>query len=58
MCIFIVAFDVFTHRSKKKKKKVTNFSASMDGPGDYYVKCNKPVSERQIPYAFAYICGI
>ena len=26
------------------------FCDSMDGPGEYYAKCNKPYRERQITY--------
>ena len=32
-----------------KKKKNFTLCYSMDGPGDYYAKWNKPVRERQIP---------
>ena len=33
-----------------KKEGTLTFCYSMDGPGDYYAKLNKPVSERQIPF--------
>ena len=35
--------------SPKKGGNLT-FSYSMDGPGDYYAKWNKPARERQKPY--------
>ena len=35
-----------THLLKKEGTLI--FCNSMDGPGDYYAKWNKPVSERQI----------
>ena len=28
---------------------------SMDGTGEHYAKCNKPGSERQIPYDLTFI---
>ena len=31
---------------------------SMDGPGEYYVKCNKPFRERQIPYDFTHMWNL
>ena len=37
--------------SHKKEQNFT-FCNSMDGPGEYYAKWNKPVTERQIPYDF------
>ena len=35
-------------------KKEENFTLcdSIDGPGEHYAKCNKPVRERQLPYDF------
>ena len=30
----------------------------MDGPGEYYVKENKPVREIQIPYDFTYMWNL
>ena len=38
-------------------KKEENFTLcdSMDGPGEYYAKWNKPVRERQIPYDFTHV---
>ena len=30
----------------------------MDGPGDYYVKWNKPIRERHIPYDFPYMWNL
>ena len=33
-----------------KKEGTLTFCDSMDGPADGYVKWNKPVGERQIPY--------
>ena len=40
----------------KKKKKEENFilSDSMDEPGEYYAKWNKPGGERQISYALTF----
>ena len=41
-----------------KKKKILPFvTDSMDGPGEYYVKWNKPVRERQY-HMIALICEI
>ena len=37
---------------------IFTFSDSMDGPGDYYVKCNKPVRETQIPYDLIYMWNL
>ena len=34
----------------RKKEETLNFHDSMDGTGECYSKCNKPVGERQIPY--------
>ena len=33
----------------KKEENLTLWD-SMDGPGEHYVKWNKPVRERQVPY--------
>ena len=38
-----------------KKEGNLTFCNSMDGPGEYYVKWNKPVRERQIPYDLTYM---
>ena len=35
-----------------KKEESFTLCDSMDGLGKHYVKCNKPVRERQIPYDF------
>ena len=44
------------HGSKKKEEEETlTFFDSMGGPGDYYAKWNKSVSERQIPYNLTYM---
>ena len=40
--------------SHKEEGNLT-FCDSMDGPGEYYGKWNKPVRERQVPYNFIYI---
>ena len=37
------------------KKKELTFCYIMAGPGEYYVKCNKPLRERQIPYDLTYV---
>ena len=34
----------------RKKEGIPIVCDSMDGTGDYHVKGNKPVGERQIPY--------
>ena len=41
-------------------KKGENFTLcdSMDGPGKYYAKLNKPVRERQMPYDFAHMWNL
>ena len=38
----------------KRKQGNLTFCDSLDRPGDYYVKLNKPVSERQLPYDLTY----
>ena len=38
-----------------KKKKFLPFVDSMDGPGEHYAKCNKPVRERQIAWFHSYM---
>ena len=40
-------------RSRKKEGAPT-ICDSMDGTGEHYPKCNKPGSERQIPYDLNY----
>ena len=40
-----------------KKEKFT-LCNSMDGPGEYYAKWNKPVRERQIPYDFTHMWNL
>ena len=37
------------------KERNLTFCNSMDGPGDYYAKWNKPVRERQTPYDPTYM---
>ena len=34
----------------RKKGGAPTFRDSMDGPGEYYNKWNKPLNERKIPY--------
>ena len=36
------------------KKKIL-LCDSVDGPGEHYVKWNKPVRERQMPYEFTHV---
>ena len=43
--------------SRTKVGNLTLYN-SMDGPGQYYAKCNKPVRERQIPYDFTYMWNV
>ena len=38
-----------------KKEGNLIFCGSMDGPGDYYAKWNKPVRERQITHNITYM---
>ena len=38
----------------RKKEGRPPFCDSMDGTGEYYVKWNKSVSERQLPYGLTY----
>ena len=38
----------------KKKEGTPTFCNRMDGTGEYYAKCKKPVGERQIPYDLTY----
>ena len=35
-----------------KKEEAPTFCNSVDGPGKYYAKWNKPVIKRQVPYDF------
>ena len=46
------------HYSAVKKEGSLTFCDSMDGPGEYYAKRNKPVIERQIPCNFTYIWNL
>ena len=41
-------------------EKEENFTlcGSMDGPGEYYAKWNKPVRERQIPHDFTHMWNL
>ena len=41
-----------------KKEETLTFCESMDGPGDYYAKRNKPIRESQIPYDFTYMWNL
>ena len=41
-----------------KKEGNLTFCDSMDGPGEYYAKWNKPVRERQVPYDFTYMWNL
>ena len=38
-----------------KKEGAPTFCDSMDGPGNYYAKWDKPVRERQVPYDHTYL---
>ena len=51
--VVVYLHDEITH-SCKKEGTLTHCD-SMDGPEEYYVKWNKPVSERQIPYDLTYM---
>ena len=39
-------------KEKKEIKENLNLCNSMNGPGEYYAKWNKPGRERQVPYDF------
>ena len=41
--------------SCKKNKENFTLCDSMDGPGEHFVKWNKPIGERQIPYDFTHV---
>ena len=41
-----------------KKEENLTFCDSMDGPGEYFDKCNKPVRERQVPHDSTVLRGI
>ena len=41
-----------------KKEETSTFCDSMDGPGEHYAKCSKPVRERQILVMVSLVCGI
>ena len=41
-----------------KKKNIFTLCNSMDGPGEYYAKWNKPVRERQIPYDLTHVWNL
>ena len=41
-----------------KKEGNLTFCNSMDRPGEYYAKWNKPIRERQIPYDFTYMWNL
>ena len=43
---------------KKKKKGNLALCNSMDGPGEYYAKWNKPGRERQLPYDFTHMWNL
>ena len=49
-------WDIYTleYYSAIKKEENFTFYDSMDGPGEYYAKWNKPVRERQIAYDFTH----
>ena len=52
-------WDIYTmeyHLAEKRKK--FPLCDSMDGPGKYYAKLNKPVRERQMPYDFAHMWNL
>ena len=36
------------------KERTPTLCSSMDGTGEYYAKCNKPGSERQVSYDLTY----
>ena len=50
-------WDIYTmeYYSTIKKEEKFTFCHSMNGPGEYYAKWNKPVRGRQIPY-FTHMC--
>ena len=41
-----------------KKEETFTRCGSMDGPGEYYAKWNKPLRERQIPCDFTHMWNI
>ena len=41
-----------------KKEGNLTFCDSMDGPGTYYTKWNKPIRERQMPYDLTYMWSL
>ena len=47
-----------TTQPLKRKSYLLQFCNSMDGSGEYYAEWNKPVRERQIPYAFTYMWNL
>ena len=48
---YIYTMEYYT---AERKKKLLPFCSSIDGNGEYYAKCNKPVGKRQIPYDLTY----
>ena len=40
------------------KKENFTLCGSVDGPGDHYVKWNKPVRESQMPYDFTHMWNL
>ena len=42
---------IYTMKYYAAERMMTSYPGdSMDGTGEHYAKCNKPGSERQIPY--------
>ena len=46
------------HYAAVNKGGTLTLCNSMDGPGDYHAKLNKPVRERQIPYELTYMWNL
>ena len=48
-------YGTFTQwNTMQLKERTPTFCDSMDGPGEYYAKWNKPGGKRQIPYDLTY----
>ena len=54
---YIYTMEYYWAKKKKKEGNIT-FWNSMDGPGECYVKWDKPVRERQVWYDFTYMWNL
>ena len=52
------SFYTMDHYAAVNKGGTLTLCNSMDGPGDYHAKLNKPVRERQIPYELTYMWNL